>query len=100
MNSSCLRNAYAEGHYVLPPLPYGDASLEPLICAETLYLHHDKHHAAYVAGANEAADALKKINNGTLSPDNAAGLAQKLAFNLGGHLLHTLYFHRYELAQD
>lgn len=93
MNSICLTHGYADGHYVLPPLPYGVRELEPLVGSETMLLHHDKHHAAYVAGANEAADALKKINNGTLSPDNAAGLAQKLAFNLGGHLLHTLYWH-------
>ncbi len=92
MNSSCLRNAYADGHYVLPPLPFGEASLEPLICAETLYLHHDKHHAAYVAGANAALETLQLINAGELSTAHASAACQNLAFNLGGHILHCLYW--------
>ena len=42
------------GEYSLPPLPYAYDALEPSIDAETMRLHHDKHHAAYVKGANEA----------------------------------------------
>lgn len=49
MNTICLSHGYADGHYVLPPLPYDESELEPLVSAETLLLHHDKHHAAYVA---------------------------------------------------
>ena len=41
----------------LTPLPYGYDALEPLMCAETLHLHHDKHHATYVKKANELAAA-------------------------------------------
>ncbi|MBE6419103.1 MAG: superoxide dismutase [Akkermansiaceae bacterium] len=93
MNSICLTHGYADGHYVLPPLPYDVSELEQLVGSETLLLHHDKHHAAYVAGANAAADELKKINNGTLPLQCAADITQKLAFHLGGHLLHTLYWH-------
>lgn len=92
MNSSCLLNGYADGRYVLPPLPYGESALEPLICAETLYLHHDKHHAAYVAGANAALETLQLISEGTLSPAHAESACQNLAFNLGGHILHSLYW--------
>lgn len=92
MNSSYLLNGYADGRYVLPPLPYGEAALEPLICAETLYLHHDKHHAAYVAGANAALETLQLISEGTLSPVHADSACRNLAFNLGGHILHTLYW--------
>lgn len=62
------------------------------MCAETLYLHHDKHHAAYVAGANAALDTLRRINEGELSPEHAPAASQSLAFNLGGHILHTLYW--------
>ena len=40
--------------YTLPELPYDYAALEPHISAKIMELHHDKHHAAYVAGANTA----------------------------------------------
>ncbi len=93
MNCICLTHGYADGHYVLPPLPYELEALEPFINEETLLLHHDKHHAAYVAGANAAADELRRINNGTLGREHAACATQKLAFHLGGHILHTLYWH-------
>lgn len=83
---------YDDGRYVLPPLPYSESALEPLISAETLYLHHDKHHAAYVAGANAALDSLTLINDGVISTAQAPAVSQSLAFNLGGHILHTLYW--------
>ena len=92
MNSTCLTHGYADGHYVLPPLPFSVEELQHIVSAENLILHHDKHHAAYVAGANAAVDALRKINNETLSPEYIPAATQKLAFNLGGHLLHTLYW--------
>lgn len=40
-------------HFSLPPLPYAEDALEPVISAETLRLHHDKHHKKYVDTANE-----------------------------------------------
>ena len=40
--------------YTLPELPYDYAALEPHISAKIMELHHDKHHANYVAGANTA----------------------------------------------
>jgi len=92
MNTTCLTQVFAEGRYILPPLPYGDAAREPPACAEPLYLHHDKPHAAYVAGANAALDTLRLINEGALSPAQAMPATQSLAFNLGGHILHTLYW--------
>src|SRR5271168_4387931 len=42
------------GPYKLPPLPYAYDALEPSIDAQTMHLHHDKHHAAYVTKLNEA----------------------------------------------
>src|SRR5271167_1406928 len=42
------------GPFTLPPLPYAYDALEPYIDAETMHLHHDKHHAAYVKKLNEA----------------------------------------------
>lgn len=92
MNFTHLISGFSDGRYVLPPLSYGDSALEPLICAETLYLHHDKHHAAYVDGANAAMDGLALIRDGGLSPAQAPSLTQSLMFNLGGHILHTLYW--------
>ncbi len=43
-----------KGPYTLPPLPYAYSALEPSIDTETMHLHHDKHHAAYVNKLNEA----------------------------------------------
>ena len=40
--------------YELPPLPYDYAALEPYIDEQTMHLHHDKHHAAYVTNLNNA----------------------------------------------
>ena len=48
----------ADPVYTLPDLPYDYGALEPHISAEILTLHHDKHHAAYVAGANTALEKL------------------------------------------
>ena len=46
--------------YELPDLPYAFDALEPHISAEIMELHHDKHHATYVAGANTALEKLEK----------------------------------------
>ena len=76
--------------YTLADLPYPLDALGPWCPAETLALHHGKHHAAYVKGANDAAAALNDAD-----PANAAlfaGLRQALTFNLAGHVLHTLFW--------
>ena len=92
MNTLCLRDGYADGQYVLPPLPYEINALEPLLDAETLDLHHSRHHAAYVAGANDAVARMRRIARGE-EPDNMLpAAAHSLAFNLAGHMLHTLYW--------
>ena len=74
--------------YSLPALPYALDALEPWCSAETLELHHGKHHAAYVAAANADVEALASID-----PEDAhalAGAQASLAFNVGGHVLHSL----------
>jgi len=78
--------------YTLPDLPYDYAALEPHISGRIMELHHDKHHAAYVAGANAALDALAGAReSGDLA---AVNLHEKnLAFNLGGHTNHTVFWH-------
>lgn len=88
MDTICLRDGYADGQYILPPLPYDVTALEPFLDAETLRLHHDAHHAAYVAGANAALAQQRSMS----SAGTSAAVAQSLAFNLAGHMLHTLYW--------
>lgn len=93
MKSLCLTHGYAEGRYVLPPLPYDVSELSPLVSAETMILHHDKHHAAYVNGANKAADELASDCLSGTKPEQVADATRRLAFNLGGHVLHSLYWY-------
>ncbi|WP_454300575.1 superoxide dismutase [Salana multivorans] len=77
--------------YTLPDLPYDYAALEPHISGKIMELHHDKHHAAYVTGANTA---LEKLAEARDSGDLAAvNLHEKnLAFNLGGHVNHSIFW--------
>src|ERR1700746_2514895 len=80
-----------EKRYTLPDLPYDYTALEPHYSARLLELHHDKHHAAYVAGANTT---LEKLAGAREKGDFAAiNLLQKnLAFHLSGHVLHSLFW--------
>ena len=77
--------------YVLPDLPYDYSALEPHISGAIMQLHHDKHHATYVAGANTAleqmAEARDKDSFGSIT-----GLEKNLAFNLGGHINHSIFW--------
>ena len=77
--------------YTLPELPYDYAALEPHISARIMELHHDKHHATYVAGANTAlaqmAEAREKGEFGTIGK-----LSKDLAFHLGGHTNHSIFW--------
>ncbi|MFF4236111.1 superoxide dismutase [Actinomadura geliboluensis] len=77
--------------YTLPDLPYDYAALEPAITGEILELHHAKHHAAYVKGANDTlerlAEARDKEQYGGL-----VGLEKTFAFNLSGHVLHSIFW--------
>jgi len=77
--------------YTLPDLTYDYAALEPHISGRIMELHHSKHHAAYVTGANTA---LEKLEAARESGDLAAvNLHEKnLAFNLGGHVNHSAFW--------
>ncbi|WP_028925438.1 superoxide dismutase [Pseudonocardia acaciae] len=77
--------------YVLPELDYDYAALEPAISGEIMELHHSKHHAAYVKGAN---DTLEKLATARENGDFGAivGLEKTLAFNLAGHAMHTVFW--------
>jgi Fe-Mn family superoxide dismutase len=77
--------------YTLPDLPYDYAALEPHISAKIMELHHDKHHAAYVAGANTAlAQMAEARDSGNLA--NINKLEKDLAFHLGGHVNHSIFW--------
>src|SRR5687767_6208893 len=77
--------------YTLPDLPYDHAALEPHYSAEVLALHHGKHHAAYVEGANAALERLAEARHDE-DFDAIVGLQKSLAFNVSGHVMHSLFW--------
>jgi Fe-Mn family superoxide dismutase len=78
--------------YTLPDLPYDYGALEPHLSGQILELHHDKHHAAYVTGANAAIEKLEEMRSkGEYGPP-LTGVEKNLAFHVSGHLLHSLYW--------
>lgn len=84
--------------YALPDLRYDYSALEPHISGKIVELHHGKHHAAYVKGANEAIEQMQICRDKVFDkapPVLAAELSaisNKLAFNVSGHVLHSLYW--------
>ena len=77
--------------YTLPELAYDYGALEPSISGTTMELHHSKHHQAYVTGANTALQQLAEARDS----DNLANvnkLEKDLAFNLGGHVNHSIFW--------
>jgi Fe-Mn family superoxide dismutase len=77
--------------YVLPDLSYDYGALEPNISGKIMELHHDKHHLAYVNGANSALDALAEARDkNDLTMVNK--FQKDLAFNLAGHVNHTVFW--------
>lgn len=85
-----LAAAFKDGQYVLPPLPYEYDALEPHIDAETMHLHHDKHHQAYVTGLNKALKDLAA--GGEANAPLLSGLQEDLSFNAAGHVMHTIFW--------
>lgn len=77
--------------YVLPDLDYDYGALEPHMSGKILELHHDKHHLAYVNGANQALEGLKEAQE-TKNFARVAALEHAFAFNLSGHILHSLFW--------
>lgn len=77
--------------YKLPDLPYSANDLEPYISEAQLKLHHDKHHLAYVNGANAILEKLDKARREGAEIDQKSTL-KELSFHIGGHLLHSLFW--------
>ena len=86
------------GPFTVPPLPYAYDALEPYIDAETMKLHHDKHHATYVTKLNEAVAANPALAGRTLDDllKNLAGVPEAARTAVrnhgGGHANHTLFW--------
>ena len=77
--------------YSLPDLPYDYSALAPHISARIMELHHSKHHQAYVTGANTALEQIAEARDtGNLA--NINKLEKDLAFNLGGHINHSVFW--------
>jgi len=77
--------------YVLPKLPYEYKDLQPYMSEEQLRIHHSKHHQAYVNGANAIFQRLDKARKEGADIDVKSTL-KELSFNIGGHLLHSLFW--------
>ncbi len=77
--------------YTLPDLAYDPGALEPHISGRIMELHHGKHHAAYVKGANTALAKLEEIREkGDFTA--LSMLETNLAFNVSGHVLHSVFW--------
>ena len=84
--------------FELPPLPYDYSALEPAIDTQTMQIHHDKHHAAYVTNLNNALqgvsgfdgasveDVLRRLND---VPEAARTAVRN---NAGGHANHSMFW--------
>jgi superoxide dismutase, Fe-Mn family len=77
--------------YELPKLAYEYKDLAPYMSEEQLRIHHGKHHQAYVNGANGILQKLDKARKESVDLDMKATL-KELSFNIGGHLLHSLFW--------
>jgi Fe-Mn family superoxide dismutase len=99
--------AAPSGPFTLPPLPYAYDALEPFIDAETMHIHHDKHHAAYVANLNKAWNSIKTkfpFSFGNLFDPSAGAYLENdlnavpeefrtaVRNNGGGHYNHSLFW--------
>jgi Fe-Mn family superoxide dismutase len=83
--------------FTVPPLPYGYDALEPTIDEQTMRLHHDKHHQAYVDNANKALEGTpldgesveQVLTNLDALPADRQAAARN---NVGGHANHSLFW--------
>ena len=84
--------------FTLPPLPYPNNSLEPYIDAQTMEIHHDRHHKAYVDNLNKALDGQGALQSKSIEqilrdinqvPENIRTAVRN---NGGGHANHTMFW--------
>jgi len=77
--------------FSLPKLKYDYNALSPYMSEEQLKLHHDKHHQAYVNGANAIFEKLDKARKDNIDID-AKAMMKELSFHIGGHMLHSTFW--------
>ncbi|HLN44452.1 MAG TPA: superoxide dismutase [Candidatus Sulfotelmatobacter sp.] len=77
--------------FSLPKLPYANDELAPFLSQQQLMIHHDKHHQAYVNGANAGFEKLDKARKENTELDMKS-ILKDLSFNIGGHLLHSTFW--------
>lgn len=77
--------------YTLPDLEFDQGALEPHLSAKILELHHGKHHKAYVDGANTTLEKIAAARDAG-EYGSIVGLQKTLAFNVSGHVLHSLFW--------
>lgn len=82
----------ARAEFTLPSLPYGYGALEPAIDAQTMEIHHSRHHAGYVRGLNRALVALAAIRAGNEDPALIKHWSRELGFHGGGHINHAIFW--------
>jgi superoxide dismutase, Fe-Mn family len=85
--------------FTVPPLPYAFDALEPYIDKQTMEIHHDKHHGAYVTNLNKALESAPDLQNKTVEellanncaivPDNIRTAVRN---NGGGHINHSMFW--------
>ncbi len=95
---SASPSAIAASPFTLPPLSYDYKALEPYIDAQTMQLHHDKHHAAYVTNLNKALEKHPELKDKPLEalvkapsqiPEDIRAVVRN---NGGGHYNHTMFW--------
>jgi len=98
MSHTTAQGAATQTAYVLPPLPYPFDALEPFIDAKTMEIHHDKHHAAYVANLNKALEGQPDLIK--LPVDQLIAHLDRVPENIrtavrnngGGHSNHSMFW--------
>lgn len=85
--------------FTVPPLPYAFDALEPYIDKQTMEIHHDKHHGAYVTNLNKALESATNLQNKTveeLLANNCATVPENIRTavrnNGGGHINHSMFW--------
>src|SRR6478609_8482141 len=96
--SSCPPRKESVMAFTLPPLPYDYKALEPHIDEQTMRLHHDKHHAAYVNNLNAALESQPDLQNKSIEELLAMvdripeAIRATVRNNGGGHANHTIFW--------
>jgi Fe-Mn family superoxide dismutase len=85
--------------FTVPPLPYAFDALEPYIDKQTMEIHHDKHHAAYVTNLNKALEQAPALQDKTIEAllqDNCSIVPEQIQTavrnNGGGHINHSMFW--------